>query len=30
MKLNKFLFFLSAFLLVPINSAPEGSFTTAC
>ena len=28
MKLNKFLFFLSAFLLVPINSAPEGSFTT--
>ena len=28
MKLNKFLFLLSAILLVPINSAPEGSFTT--
>ena len=28
MKLNKLLFLLSAILLVPINSAPEGSFTT--
>ena len=28
MKLNKFLFLLSAVLLLPINSAPEGAFTT--
>ena len=28
MKLNKYLFLLSAFLLLPINSAPEGAFTT--
>ena len=28
MKLNKFLFLISAVLLLPINSAPEGAFTT--
>ena len=28
MKLNKYLFLLSAVLLLPINSAPEGAFTT--
>ena len=28
MKFNKFLFLLSAVLLLPINSAPEGAFTT--
>ena len=28
MKLNKYLFLLLAFLLLPINSAPEGAFTT--
>ena len=28
MKLNKFLFFFSAVFLLPINSAPEGAFTS--
>ena len=28
MKLNKYLFLLSAVLLIPINSAPEGAFTS--
>ena len=28
MKLNKYLFLLSAILLLPINSAPEGAFTS--